>query len=120
MDSGQALFWFFYKDAAVADNPETPLKLPIGAADFSEFIAESYYCSDKTEFLCQLARQEKPYFLSRPRGLGKTLLADTLENILRGRRELFKGQWIGSSDCGWTPHPVIRLGMSGLKRAALN
>jgi hypothetical protein len=41
-------------------------------------------------------------------------LVDTLENILRGRRELFKGLWIDGSDYDWTPNPVIRLSLNGI------
>ncbi|MDR2141839.1 MAG: AAA family ATPase, partial [Deltaproteobacteria bacterium] len=75
--------------------------LPIGMADFEEIrLADSVY-ADKTEFLRKLLKVRKPYFLSRPRRFGKSLLVSTLEAILRGRRELFQGLWIDSSDYDW-------------------
>jgi hypothetical protein len=35
-----------------------------------------------------------------------------MEDILRGRRELFEGLWIGESDHDWTPSPVISLSLA--------
>jgi hypothetical protein len=34
--------------------------------------------------------------------------------VFKGSRELFDGLWIGSSDYGFKPHPVIRIDMSGV------
>ncbi|MDR0620822.1 MAG: AAA family ATPase, partial [Deltaproteobacteria bacterium] len=96
----------------MADNPLTPLELPIGVADFNEFAIENYYYADKTMLLYELVKKRKPYFLSRPRRFGKSLLVSTLANILKGRRELFKGLWIDGSDYDWRPYPVIFLDMN--------
>ncbi|MDR2367526.1 MAG: AAA family ATPase, partial [Deltaproteobacteria bacterium] len=82
--------------------------------DFAEIRADNRIYADKTEFLYNLLQYDAPLFLSRPRRFGKTLLVDTLENILRGRRELFKGLWIDGSDYDWTPNPVIRLNLNGI------
>ncbi|MDR2142023.1 MAG: AAA family ATPase, partial [Deltaproteobacteria bacterium] len=88
--------------------------LPIGMADFEEIrLADSVY-ADKTEFLRNLLKVRKPYFLSRPRRFGKSLLVSTLEAILRGRRELFQGLRIDSSDYDWTTYPVIRFSMDSI------
>ncbi|MDR1656861.1 MAG: AAA family ATPase [Deltaproteobacteria bacterium] len=46
--------------------------------------------------------------------MGKSLLVDTLDNILRGRRELFEGLWIDHSNYDWWPCPVIRLSLASL------
>ena len=89
-----------------------PLKFPVGITDFEEFRRKNYYYADKTMFLYQLVENAKPYFLSRPRRFGKSLFLDTLEYVLQGRRDLFKGLWIDESDYDWTPCPVIRLDMS--------
>ncbi|MDR2140233.1 MAG: AAA family ATPase, partial [Deltaproteobacteria bacterium] len=76
--------------------------LPIGMASFEEIRLNGNVYADKTEFLRNLLKSRKPYFLSRPRRFGKSLLVSTLEAILRGRRELFQGLWIDSSDYDWT------------------
>jgi hypothetical protein len=68
-----------------------------------------YFYADKTELLYDLIKVESPCFFSRPRYFGKTLLVDTLEQMLKGNRELFKGLWIDGSDYDWKPRPVINL-----------
>lgn len=85
--------------------------LPMGSTSFEKIRNSNLIYVDKTEFLYNLLQNNSPYFLSRPAGFGKTLMIDTLECILRGQRELFKGLWIDSSDYNWKPHPVIRLNM---------
>ena len=67
------------------------MEMPVGREDFADIRERGAYYSDKTGFLCDLAKEEIPYFLSRPRRFGKTLLLSTLEYILRGREDLFKG-----------------------------
>ncbi|MDR1085047.1 MAG: AAA family ATPase [Deltaproteobacteria bacterium] len=87
-------------------------ELPTGFADFPTIRQEGYFYADKTRLLRQLIKIPKPYFLSRPRRFGKSLLVSTLEAILAGRRELFEGLWINDhSDYDWTPNPVIYLSM---------
>ncbi|MDR2302039.1 MAG: AAA family ATPase, partial [Deltaproteobacteria bacterium] len=87
-------------------------KLPVGLADFQEIRDGDYVYADKTELLYNLLQSDSPYFLSRPRRFGKTLLVDTLKHILLGHRELFKGLWIDESDYDWTPYPVIHLSLA--------
>ncbi|MDR2140258.1 MAG: ATP-binding protein [Deltaproteobacteria bacterium] len=88
--------------------------LPVGLASFEEIRLDGNVYADKTEFLRNLLKSRKPYFLSRPRRFGKSLLVSTLEAILRGRRELFQGLWIDSSDYDWTAYPVIRFSMDSI------
>ncbi|MDR0620263.1 MAG: AAA family ATPase [Deltaproteobacteria bacterium] len=89
-------------------------ELPLGMTSFSEIIANDCIYAYKTRYLRDLFKLPRPYFLSRPRRFGKTLLVDTLEAIPRGQRELFKGLWIDGSDYDWTPNPVIRLSLNGI------
>jgi hypothetical protein len=86
--------------------------LPVGIADFAKIRQGGYYYADKTRFLYELVKRSTPYLLTRPRRFGKTLLVTTLEDLLRGRRELFEGLWIGDSDYDWTPYPVISLSLA--------
>jgi hypothetical protein len=88
--------------------------LPLGIQTFSEMMEGDYVYADKTEYIYNLVRGGKCYFLSRPRRFGKSLLMDTMRELFLGHRELFKGLWIDSSDYDFHPYPVIRLDMSGM------
>ncbi|MDR2141375.1 MAG: ATP-binding protein [Deltaproteobacteria bacterium] len=89
--------------------------LPIGVADFQTIRKKNYIYADKTEFISKLLEIDTPYFLSRPRRFGKSLFVSTLEAVLRGQRELFKGLWIDQSDYDWQPFPVIHLSLSAVR-----
>ncbi len=65
--------------------------LPIGIQDFEYLRKNSYIYIDKTDFVYKLAHKGKPYFLSRPRRFGKSLLLSTLEAYFLGKKDLFKG-----------------------------
>ncbi|NJN33462.1 MAG: AAA family ATPase [Saprospiraceae bacterium] len=50
--------------------------------------------------------EDKAYFLSRPRRFGKSLTVDTIHEIFKGNKDLFKGLWI-EDKWDWTQtHPV--------------
>jgi hypothetical protein len=93
--------------------------LPLGMTKISEIIANDCIYADKTRYLRDLLQLPRPFFLSRPRRFGKTLLVDTLEAILRGQRDIFKGLCIDGSDYDWTPNPVIRLSLNGVTTESL-
>ena len=85
---------------------------------FRELIEGGYLYIDKTEFLYKMLRKGSPskyWFLSRPRRFGKRLLIDTLENIFKGNRELFKGTYI-YDNYDFEEHPVIRLNMINVNK----
>ncbi|MDR3204793.1 MAG: ATP-binding protein [Deltaproteobacteria bacterium] len=86
----------------------------LGIEDFLEIRNSDLFYADKTKLLYSLLQINKPYFLSRPRRFGKSLLVSTLEYILEGRRDLFKGLWIDQSDYHWTPTPVIHLSLDNV------
>ncbi len=87
-------------------------KFPIGIQDFESIITDGYTYIDKTRLIYQLITMGKPYFLSRPRRFGKSLLISTLHSLFSGRHDLFKGLWIDQSEWDWTEYPIIRLDMS--------
>lgn len=89
-------------------------KLPIGIQDFETLISDSYTYVDKTRLIYQIITQGKPYFLSRPRRFGKSLLVSTLATLFAGKRSFFKGLWIDGSDWDWQEYPIIRFDMSGV------
>ena len=47
------------------------------------------------------------YFISRPRRFGKSLFVNTLEEIFKGNKRLFKGLHIYQSDYDWQEYPVL-------------
>jgi len=79
---------------------------------FCDLIEGGYLYVDKTAGLYELIRGFKgQYFLARPRRFGKSLLISTLKAIFQGRRELFEGLFIATTDYDWKPYPVIHLDM---------
>ncbi len=67
------------------------IKYPLGIQMFSEIREEGYIYLDKTALIHQLVTSGKAYFLSRPRGFGKSLLVFTLESLFSGHKALFEG-----------------------------
>ncbi len=66
-------------------------KLPIGVQSFEKLRQENYIYVDKTGYIYELLKNGAPYFLSRPRRFGKSLLISTLKAYFEGKKELFKG-----------------------------
>ena len=89
-------------------------RIPVGIQTFRKIIEGDYVYVDKTQHIYNLVTGAKYYFLSRPRRFGKSLLLDTIGEVFRGERELFKGLWIYESDYDFVKHPVIRVDMSSL------
>ncbi len=88
-------------------------KFPTGQYYFPSLIEQGYTYVDKTHILYNLIQEEPGCFLARPRRFGKSLLISTLEALFQGRKNLFKGLWIESSDYEWKTHPIIHLDLSG-------
>lgn len=84
-------------------------KLPIGIQSIKKVLSNNdYVYVDKTGFVKKLIDEGTPhYFLSRPRRFGKSLFLNTLEEIFKGNKELFKECEIYKSDYAWGKHPVL-------------
>ncbi|MDR3247956.1 MAG: ATP-binding protein [Treponema sp.] len=91
----------------------TPRKLPIGIQDFENIRNEGYVYVDKTAYIYQMASQGKPFFLSRPRRFGKSLLVSTLKAYFEGETDLFDGLAIAGLEKEWKKHPVLHLDLTG-------
>ncbi|MFA6937495.1 MAG: AAA family ATPase, partial [Treponema sp.] len=65
--------------------------MPIGIQNFEDLRTKGFVYVDKTAFVYKLVTEGKPYFLSRPRRFGKSLLLSTLESYFLGKNDLFKG-----------------------------
>lgn len=66
-------------------------KLPIGIQTFDKLREGNFLYVDKTAMIYQIASTSTPYFLSRPRRFGKSLLISTFEAYFQGRKDLFQG-----------------------------
>lgn len=90
-------------------------KLPIGIQTFEKIRNEDYLYVDKTELVWKLASTSIPYFLSRPRRFGKSLLISTFEAYFRGKKELFKGLSIEKLEEKWEEYPILHLDLNARK-----
>ncbi|MBQ9610639.1 MAG: AAA family ATPase, partial [Lachnospiraceae bacterium] len=86
-------------------------KLPIGIQDFESIIKGDFIYVDKTRYIYNLVHMGKPYFLSRPRRFGKSLLLSTIRAYWEGKKELFKGLDIEELEKdnpdAWQEYPVF-------------
>ncbi len=98
-------------------------KYPVGIQSFEFIRNNGYVYVDKTPLVYKMITEGKPYFLSRPRRFGKSLLVDTLAMLFEGRRELFEAfttddgieqpqLFIAQTDWKWEHHPVLRFDFS--------
>ena len=88
-------------------------KMPIGIQDFTKLREDGFVYVDKTAIMYNLVRTSSPYFLSRPRRFGKSLLVTTLEAYFLGKKELFKGLAIENLEKDWTTYPVLHFDFNG-------
>ncbi len=87
-------------------------KLPIGIQTFEEIRRDGYLYVDKTALVYQIVTVGKPYFLSRPRRFGKSLLISTFEAYFEGRKDLFQGLAIERLETKWEQYPVLHLDLN--------
>lgn len=90
-------------------------KLPIGIQTFEDIRRDNYLYVDKTAFVWRIANTGKPYFLSRPRRFGKSLLLSTFEAYFKGKKELFEGLAIEQMEKEWRQFPVLHLDLNAKK-----
>jgi Predicted AAA-ATPase/PD-(D/E)XK nuclease superfamily len=97
---------------------------PISSHYFPNLIDDNAIYVDKTQFIVPLLEKKNNamYLLSRPRRFGKSLFMSAIEQVFKGKKELFKGLYIYDK-IEWEEFPVIRLSLdrigftSGLKEA---
>lgn len=98
-------------------------KYPVGIQSFETIRRDGYIYIDKTPLIFKMISEGKPYFLSRPRRFGKSLLCSTLAAVFEGRRELFEAfttddgveqpqLFIATTNWRWEKHPVLRFDFS--------
>lgn len=98
-------------------------KYPVGIQSFESIRKDGYIYVDKTALIYKMITEGMPYFLSRPRRFGKSLLISTLAAVFEGRRDLFEAfttengieqplLFIAQTDWRWEKHAVIRFDFS--------
>ena len=93
-------------------------KMPIGIQDFEDIRTGSYVYVDKTAYVYRLASEGKPYFLSRPRRFGKSLLLSTFKAYFLGKRELFEEAGgrprlvVADMETEWLEYPVFHIDLN--------
>lgn len=94
-------------------------KLPIVIQSFEYIRNQGFLYVDKTALIYKMATMGKPYFLSRPRRFGKSLLLSTIEAYFQGKRELFKGLAIEKLETDWLEYPVLHLDLNAEKYTSI-
>lgn len=92
-------------------------KLPIGIQGFVKLRTDNFFYVDKTEYIYNLAHNNVPYFLSRPRRFGKSLLLSAMNAYWEGKKELFAGLRIEELEAdnpdAWKSYPVFYFDFNG-------
>ena len=92
-------------------------KLPIGIQGFEKIRNDNYLYIDKSEYIYKLVHESVPFFLSRPRRFGKSLLVSTLKAYWEGKKELFEGLKIidleKDNPDAWREYPVFHFDFNG-------
>ena len=102
---------------------EQKRKYPVGIQSFEKLRKDGYLYVDKTPLIYKMITEGCPYFLSRPRRFGKSLLVSTLAAVFEGKRELFEAfttedgieqpqLYIATTKWKWEKHPVFRFDFS--------
>ncbi|SDB32021.1 ATP-binding protein [Butyrivibrio sp. INlla16] len=92
-------------------------KLPVGIQGFEKLRTDNFLYVDKTKYIYKLAHNNVPYFLSRPRRFGKSLLLSAMKAYWEGKKELFTGLEIEelekNNEDAWAEYPVFYFDFNG-------
>ena len=90
--------------------------LATDTADFPSLRGRGCIYVDKTMYMHRLATDvcTRLFFISRPRRFGKSLTVSALKALFSGRRELFDGLYIDSTDWKWEKWPIIHFEFNDL------
>ncbi|MDE7413047.1 MAG: ATP-binding protein [Muribaculaceae bacterium] len=92
---------------------EKKVRYPIGQQDFKTLRERELLYIDKTVYVRKIVDDGGQYFfLARPRRFGKSLFLSTLRYFFEGRRDLFNGLYIDSTDWDWVAYPVLHLDLN--------
>ncbi len=94
-------------------------KLPLSTTSFSDLRKDGLIYVDKSAFIYDIACLKTPYFLSRPRRFGKSLLLSAFESLFSKGLDDFTGLAIEKL---WTEdktYPVIKLTFSSYRTTSI-
>lgn len=93
------------------------MKLPVGIQSFEKIRSDNFLYVDKTDYVYELVHNNVPYFLSRPRRFGKSLLLSTMKAYWEGKKDLFQGLKIEKLEKdhkeAWKEYPVFYFDFNG-------
>ena len=89
------------------------MRFPIGIQSFEKLIKAGYLYVDKTELIYKMVDTGNYYFLSRPRGFGKSLLVSTLKNYFFRAQGAFRGLKVDSLEKECTVYLVFHMDFNG-------
>ena len=93
------------------------MKLPVGIQSFEKIRTDNFLYIDKTEYIYRLVHNNVPYFLSRPRRFGKSLLLSAMKAYWEGKKTLFQGLDIEKlekeNEGAWKAFPVLYFDFNG-------
>ena len=90
-------------------------RLSLNYSSFARLIKDGCIYVDKTEYILKMLNEGIYYFLSRPRRFGKSLLITTLWELFKGKKELFKGLYIGDK-WNFEKYPVILIDFNTISK----
>ena len=92
-------------------------KITVDRSSFEDLRTMDCIYVDKTRYIHNLVKDQSSsyYFISRPRRYGKSLMCSTLHSLFEGKRELFKGLYIDSTDYSFEKYPVLHFNFSKLE-----
>ncbi len=84
-------------------------EISINRNSFESIRKRNSFYVDKTAYVYSLVRSrlKNYYSIARPDGFGKSLMCSTLHCLFEGKRELFKGLYIDSTDYSFEKYPVL-------------
>ncbi|MCD8338870.1 MAG: AAA family ATPase, partial [Burkholderiales bacterium] len=91
---------------------KTPQQLPLGESEFPNLRNRGKIYVDKTRMIYELAKEEEPFFLSRPRRFGKSLLLSTFHSLFKFGLRDFSGLEIEKLWKDKNTYTVIHLDLS--------
>ena len=94
--------------------------LPTGIQSFEVLRTDGYMYVDKTAMIYSLVSTSLPYFFSRPRRFGKSLLISTFKAYFEGRKDLFEGLAISELETKWEQYPVLYLDLNAEKYESID
>ncbi len=92
-------------------------KITVNVRSFEDLRTKGdYIYVDKTKYIYSLVKEKlnNYYFISRPRRYGKSLMCSTLHSLFEGKRELFKGLYIDSTDYSFEKYPVFHFNFADI------